>query len=108
MPAHRTLPHDAFAALHGKRIATTYPFMLARFLKQHDITAEVVVLSGAVEIAPRLGRADAVCDLVSTGSTLAANHLREVTTVLQSQAVLIRTPHAVAAEKQDWLRRLLD
>ncbi len=55
------------AWLQGRRIATTYPYMLGRFLKQHDLTAEIVVLSGAVEIAPRLGRADAVCDLVSTG-----------------------------------------
>ncbi len=56
------------------------------------IQAEIVVLSGAVEIAPRLGRADLICDLVSTGSTLQANHLREVETVLESHAVLIRTP----------------
>jgi ATP phosphoribosyltransferase len=95
------------AWLHGKRIATTYPFMLGRFLKQHDITADIVVLSGAVEIAPRLGRADAVCDLVSTGSTLQANHLREVHTVLESHAVLIRTPLALAPAKDEWAERLL-
>ena len=69
--------------------------------------AEVVVLSGSVEIAPRLGRADLICDLVSTGSTLAANHLRQVEVVLESQAVLIRTPVPIPAEKQDWTRRLL-
>src|SRR5580692_7818836 len=63
-------------SLQGKRIATTYPHILARFLKQHGVAADVVVLSGSVEIAPRLGRADLICDLVSTGSTLAANHLR--------------------------------
>jgi len=93
--------------LQGKRIATTYPFMLARFLKSQDITAEVVVLSGAVEIAPRLGRADAICDLVSTGSTLQANHMREVFTVLESHAVLIRTPLALAPTKDEWAERLL-
>jgi ATP phosphoribosyltransferase len=65
-------------SLQGKRIATTYPHILARFLAEHGIKAEVVVLSGSVEIAPRLGRADVICDLVSTGSTLAANHLRQV------------------------------
>ena len=94
-------------SLQGKRIATTYPHILGRFLADHGIAAEVVVLSGSVEIAPRLGRADLICDLVSTGSTLAANHLRRAETVLESQAVLIRTPVPIAAEKQDWTRRLL-
>jgi ATP phosphoribosyltransferase len=60
-----------------------------------------------VEIAPRLGRADVICDLVSTGSTLAANHLRQAEVVLESHAVLIRTPIPIPAEKQDWTRRLL-
>ena len=95
------------ASLQGKRIATTYPHILNRFLQDHSISAEVVVLSGAVEIAPRLGRADLICDLVSTGSTLAANHLRQVHTVLGSQAALIRTPMPIPAEKQEWTRRLL-
>ena len=94
-------------SLAGKRIATTYPYILGRFLAERGIRAEVVVLSGSVEIAPRLGRADLICDLVSTGSTLAANHLREVEVVLESQAVLIRTPVPIPAEKQDWTRRLL-
>ena len=94
------------AWLQGKRIATTYPYMLARFLKQQDITADIVVLSGAVEIAPRIGRADAICDLVSTGSTLQANHLREVFTVLESHAVLIRTPLTLAPTKDEWAERL--
>src|SRR6202030_282580 len=72
---------DGFAyedaqSLQGRRIATTYPNVLSRFLAENGISAEVVVLSGSVEIAPRLGRADLICDLVSTGSTLAANHLR--------------------------------
>jgi ATP phosphoribosyltransferase len=94
-------------SLQGKRIATTYPNILARFLADHGISAEVVVLSGSVEIAPRLGRADLICDLVSTGSTLAANHLRQAQTVLESQAVLIRTPVPIAPQKQEWTRRLL-
>jgi len=64
-------------------------------------------LSGAVEIAPRLGRADAICDLVSTGSTLIANRLREVETVLQSNAVLVRTPLELPADKMAWVERLL-
>src|SRR6188474_3638385 len=78
--------------LMGKRIATTYPFTLERYLRERNITADIVTLSGAVEIAPRLGRADLICDLVSTGSTLTANHLREVAVVLESQVCLVRTP----------------
>src|SRR5260221_4156044 len=62
-------------SLRGKRIATTFPFLLDQFLKRQLISAEIVTLSGAVEIAPRLGRADLICDLVSSGSTLQANHL---------------------------------
>jgi ATP phosphoribosyltransferase len=94
-------------SLQGKRIATTYPNIVARWLAERGIGAEVVTLSGAVEIAPRLGRADVICDLVSTGNTLTANHLREVETVFESQAVVIRTPVPIAAEKRDWLQRLL-
>ena len=99
--------YKGIASLQGKRIATTYPFLLGRFLKQHGIAADIVTLSGAVEIAPRLGRADLMCDLVSTGSTLQANHLREVETVLESHAVLIRTPIELAPEKNEWVERLL-
>jgi ATP phosphoribosyltransferase len=100
-------PYRDPTSLHGKRIATTYPNILARFLSERGVAAEVVVLSGSVEIAPRLGRADVICDLVSTGSTLAANHLRQVETVFESQAALIRTPVPIPPEKQDWSRRLL-
>jgi ATP phosphoribosyltransferase len=95
------------ASLQGKRIATTYPYVLADWLARKGLQAEIVTLSGAVEIAPRLGRADAICDLVSTGSTLLANHLREVETVLESHAVLIRTPLQLEASKAEWVERLL-
>ena len=94
-------------SLAGRRIATTYPNILARYLREQGVEAEIVTLSGAVEIAPRLGRADLICDLVSTGATLAANHLREADTILESQAALIRTPVPVSDEKQDWIHRLL-
>ena len=94
-------------SVRGRRIATSYPFLLERYMREQDITAEIVTLSGAVEIAPRLKRADLICDLVSTGSTLAANHLREVQTVLESHAVLIRTPLKLPAEKDEWVQRLL-
>src|ERR1700732_4631277 len=72
------------ASLQGKRIATTYPNILSRFLAERGIAAEVVVLSGSVEIAPRLGRADVICDLVSTGSALAAHHLGRAETARES------------------------
>ena len=98
---------DGLESLRGKRIATTYPATLARYLAEHAVNAEIVTLSGAVEIAPRLGRADLICDLVSSGSTLQANHLREVQTVLESQVVLIRTPVKLPVFKEDWIQRLL-
>lgn len=105
------VPDDFFyqgvQSLQGKRIATTYPNILGRYLKQNNIKAEIVTLSGAVEIAPRLGRADLICDLVSTGATLIANHLNEVETILESQAAIIRTPVAVSNEKQEWIQRLM-
>ena len=100
-------PYTGLASIAGRRIATTYPHVLGRYLRENGIEAEIVTLSGAVEIAPRLGRADLICDLVSTGSTLRANHLREVATVLESEAVLVRTPVALSPEKDDWARRLL-
>jgi ATP phosphoribosyltransferase len=101
------MPYAGLEELRGKRIATTYPFVLAAFLKGLGISAEIVTLSGAVEIAPRIGRADLICDLVSSGSTLLANHLREVHTVLESHAVLIRTPVQLPAQKAAWVERIL-
>lgn len=101
------LLYRGLESLNGRRIATTYPRLLGRYLDEHRVHAEIVTLSGAVEIAPRLGRADLICDLVSTGSTLQANHLREVETVLESHAVLIRTPLELAPPKRDWVQRLL-
>ncbi len=105
--APEDVAYESSAALQGKRIATTYPHMLNRFLRERGVTASVVTLSGAVEIAPRLGRADFICDLVSSGGTLTANHLREVEVVLESQAVILRTPAPLPAEKDAWVKRLL-
>ena len=76
------------ARLAGTRIATSYPHLLARWLRGEGVDAEPVVLSGSVEIAPRLGKAESICDLVSTGGTLLANQLKEVAVVLDSEAVL--------------------
>lgn len=75
--------------LAGKRIATSYPELLGRWLREHVVDAEVVVLSGSVEIAPRLGKAEAICDLVSSGATLLANQLREAAVIFRSEAVLV-------------------
>jgi ATP phosphoribosyltransferase len=94
-------------SIGGRRIATSYPRVLGRWLADRGVAAEIVPQNGAVEIAPRLGRADMICDLVSTGATLAANGLREVETVFESRAAVIRTPVPVAPEKAEWLERLL-
>jgi len=94
-------------SIRGKRIATTYPYLLQKYLRERDLTADIVTLSGAVEIAPRLGRADLICDLVSTGSTLQANHLHEVETVMESHAVVIRTPLQLPVQKDEWVERLM-
>jgi ATP phosphoribosyltransferase len=100
-------PWEGLSTVRGKRIATTYPHVLERYLHERQLSAEIVTLSGAVELAPRLGRAELICDLVATGSTLQANHLREVETVLESHAVLIRTPQSLPPEKDQWVERLL-
>jgi ATP phosphoribosyltransferase len=98
---------EGTASPRGKRIATTYPLLLENYLRARDITAEIVILSGAVEIAPRLKRADMICDLVASGSTLEANQLKEVAVVLESHAVLIRTVKELPAGKEEWVRRFL-
>lgn len=77
------------SSLQGKRIATSYPHLVAEFLKERSITASIHEISGSVEIAPGIGLADVVADLVSSGGTLFVNGLKEVETILESQAVLI-------------------
>ncbi len=95
------------ASLAGKRIATTYPRLLGHWLQSNAIDAQVVMLSGSVEIAPRLGKADAICDLVSSGATLAANHLLEVDVVLQTQAVLAGPTQPFTDERAELATLLL-
>ena len=94
------------AQLQGLRIATSYPALLGAWLREQGVEAEVVPLSGSVEIATRLGQADAVCDLVSSGATLAANQLQPVLTLLQSEAVLAG-PEAPFGDARDELSQLL-
>lgn len=83
-------------SLVGLRIATSYPHLLGRFLARHGVVAQVVELSGSVEIAPMMGVADAICDLVASGATLRSNGLREVETILQSEGLLIAHASATA------------
>ncbi len=92
--------------LQGKRIATTYPNIVQKYLTENNINCEIHEISGSVEIAPGIGLADAVCDLVSSGSTLFMNGLKEVETILQSQAVLVKN-NGLSAEKQLLLEKLL-
>ena len=73
----------------GKKIATSYPEILTKFLKKNAIKADIHVISGSVEIAPGIGIADAIFDIVSSGSTLISNHLKEVETVMESEAILL-------------------
>src|SRR2546423_12388867 len=83
--------YNDFAFLKGKRIATSYPVLTQQFLDENKIHAEIHEISGSVELAPSIGLADAICDLVSSGSTLFMNGLQEVQTILKSQAVLIKS-----------------
>jgi ATP phosphoribosyltransferase len=92
--------------LEGKKIATSYPVIVADFLKSNNVNAEIHEISGSVEIAPGIGLADAICDLVSSGSTLFMNGLKEAEVILQSQAVLIKN-NEIDADKTILLERLL-
>jgi ATP phosphoribosyltransferase len=82
-------PYSGLEDLQGKRIATSYPVILEKYLGEHGIRADVHVLSGSVELAPSIGLADAIFDIVSSGSTLISNGLKEVATVMRSEAVII-------------------
>lgn len=92
--------------LDDKKIATSYPSILADYLKEKNISASIHVISGSVEIAPRIGLADAICDLVSSGSTLFTNELKELETILFSEAVLISNKN-LSHEKKILLESLL-
>ena len=85
--------------LQGKKIATSYPSILSAYLKEQSIEASIHEISGSVEIAPRIGLADAICDLVSSGSTLFTNELKEVETILQSEAILVCNKNLAVAQK---------
>ncbi len=90
----------------GKKIATSYPNTLKKYLTQNNVNAEIHVISGSVEIAPNIGLADGICDIVSSGSTLFKNGLRETQVILTSEAVLAKT-NRLSTEKQTVLNQLL-
>jgi ATP phosphoribosyltransferase len=90
----------------GKKIATSYPIILSNFLAKNNIKSDIHKISGSVEIAPNIGLADAVCDIVSTGSTLLSNGLKEVTTILKSEAVLAKNKN-LSIEKAKIFKKLL-
>jgi ATP phosphoribosyltransferase len=91
---------------NNKKVATSYPRLLSDYFVKNGISAEIEEISGSVEIAPGIGLADAVCDIVSSGSTLLTNGLREVTTILKSQAVIIGNKK-LTSEKKKILNKLL-
>lgn len=93
--------------LAGKRLATSYPELTRRYLNDQGIEADIVVLNGAVEIAPSMGSADAIVDLVSTGTTLRANHLEIIDEVLVSEAGLYRCPNPLETEAEALIQKLL-
>ncbi|MDQ1322976.1 MAG: phosphoribosyltransferase [Chloroflexota bacterium] len=94
-------PYEAISDLAGVRIATSHPNITRRFFAEQGIPVEVISLSGAVEVAPRLGLADAIVDLVSTGSTLAMNGLRAIGDLLASEAILLTNPQAVRQRPEE-------
>jgi len=99
--------YTGLKCLDGLRFATTYPQLLKRFAKENGINVEFCLLKGSVEVAPRVGLADGICDLVSTGATLEANGLKEVAEVFRSKASLIQRSDTLGAEKQAILDTLL-
>ena len=93
---------NPFAGIHdlaNKKIATSYPNTVNQFLEKKGIQADIHVISGSVEIAPNIGLADAICDIVSSGSTLFKNNLKEVIEILKSEAVLVQAPNLTSEQQ---------
>ena len=102
----RDLEYTGLSWFEGKKIATSYPVILRRFLDERGIQAEIHVISGSVEVAPGIGLADAIFDIVSSGSTLVSNRLKEVEVVMHSEALLIAHKE-LSVEKEEILGELL-
>ena len=104
----KRIEYNGVEWFNNRKIATSYPVILEKFLKENNITADIHVITGSVEIAPGIGLADGIFDIVSSGSTLVSNNLVEVEKVLESQAVLIGSKkQALSEEKQAILDELL-
>lgn len=102
----KEITYDNPSWFNNKKIATSYPHILQNYLQEQNIQAEIHVITGSVEISPSIGLADAIFDIVSSGSTLISNNLKEVERILESEAVMIATP-SLSDEKQDLLNELL-
>ena len=98
----KSIDYPGVDFFNGKKIATSYPVILRKYLKENNIDAEIHVITGSVEIAPGIGLADAIFDIVSSGSTLVSNRLKEVEVVVKSEAVLVANPN-LAPEKKEIL-----
>ncbi|MCD8081435.1 MAG: ATP phosphoribosyltransferase [Bacteroides sp.] len=102
----KDIDYNGLSWFHGKKIATSYPVILNNHMKAHGVKAEVYVITGSVEVAPGIGLADAIFDIVSSGSTLVSNRLREVEVVMKSEALLIGNKN-LSPEKKEVLEQLL-
>lgn len=102
----KAIEYPGLSWFEGKKIATSYPNILRRFLQDNHIVADIHVITGSVEISPGIGLSDAIFDIVSSGSTLVSNNLAEVEVVMQSEALLIANPD-ISPEKREVLEQLL-
>lgn len=102
----KDINYQELAWFNGKKIATSYPNILQHFMEQHNINAEIHVITGSVEISPGIGLADGIFDIVSSGSTLVSNNLSEVEVVMQSEALLIGNKN-MSQEKREILEQML-
>lgn len=96
----REFDYQNIQSLEGLNIATSYPKILSSFLNKHEVSVDIHEISGSVEIAPSIGLAEAVCDIVSTGSTLLSNGLTEVEIILKSEAVLVARPDLTGSQRK--------
>lgn len=101
----KTTKYNSVKDFEGKRIATSYPNTVRNYLKEKGVQSDLHIISGSVEIAPSIGLADAICDIVSSGSTLFKNNLKEVEVMLKSEAVLAVSPQ-ISTERKELLEKL--
>jgi len=96
----KEIDYDSINYFEGRKIATSYPNTLLNYLNKNEVNAEIHAISGSVEIAPNIGLADGICDIVSSGSTLFKNGLKEIQVMLRSEAVLAKSPNIEVEQKQ--------